>query len=53
MDYVSKLTELLMIEAESERLRTEMVAQRDISFTFLERLEIYSRLRLKIPKAIQ
>ena len=25
-DYVSKLTELLMIEAETERLRTEMVA---------------------------
>ena len=52
-DYVSKLTELLMTEAESERLRTEMIAQRGISFTFIERLQIYSKLRLQIPKTIQ
>ena len=52
-DYVSKLTELLRMEAESERLRIEMIAQRGISFTFVERLPIYSKLRLEIPKTIQ
>lgn len=52
-DYVSKLTELLMVEAECERLKTEAVAASNISFVFEERLEIYSKLRLKIPKTIQ
>ena len=52
-DYVSKLTELLMVEAECERLKTESVAASDIAFEFEERLEIYSKLALKIPKALQ
>lgn len=52
-DYISKLTELLMIEAECERLKTESIAARDIQFVFEERLQIYSKLRLKIPKSLQ
>ena len=47
-----KLSELLMVEAECERLKTEAIAARDISFVFEERLEIYSKLILKIPKSI-
>ena len=53
IDYISKLIELLMVEAESERVRTESVAQKDIQFVFEQRLEIYSRLLLKIPKSVQ
>ena len=45
-DYVSKLVELMMVEAESERVRTESVAQRNIPYVFDTRLEIYSRLTL-------
>lgn len=52
-DYVSKLSELLMVEAECERLKTESVAASGIEFAFEERLEIYSKLRLKIPKTHQ
>ena len=49
-DYMKKLVELLAVEAECERLNTEMVAASSISYFFEERLEIYSRLQLQIPK---
>ena len=52
-DYVSKLVELMMVEAESERMRTESVAQKNIPYVFDTRLEIYSRLTLWIPKDVQ
>ena len=42
--YVEKLKDLLLIEAECERLNTEMIAESGIYFEFEERLEIYSRL---------
>ena len=49
-DYMKKLVELLAVEAECERLNTEMIAASNVSFSFLERLEIYSRLQLYVPK---
>ena len=51
--YLAKLTELLFVEAECERLNTEMIAEKDIPFRFKERLEIYSALWLEVPKTIQ
>lgn len=52
-DYLCKLKELLVIERQVERLTTEMIAEKDVEFSFDERLEIYSRLRLRVPKTIQ
>ena len=52
-DYVAKLTELLFVEAECERLNTEMIAEKNIRFTFKERLAIYCTLWMEIPKTIQ
>ena len=45
-DYIAKLIELLVVEAECEKLNTEMTAARNIPFHFEERLEIYSKLHL-------
>ena len=33
-DYTAKLTELLMVEAECERLQTESIAAENVSFSF-------------------
>lgn len=52
-DYIDKLSELLLIEAEVEKLNTEMIAEKSIEFHFEERLEIYSRLMLFVSKDIQ
>ena len=49
-DYVNKLLEILLTEAECERIKTESIAAKDISFVFEERLDIYSKLILKVPK---
>ncbi len=46
LDYVNKLIELVAVEAECERLKTESIAASNVPFVFEERLEIYSRLRL-------
>ena len=43
-DYVNKLTELVAVEAECERLKTESVAAKNVQFIFEERLEIFSKL---------
>jgi len=51
-DYIAKLSELLMMEAEVEKLNTEMIAEKNIYYEFEEQLEIYCRLRLEIPKTI-
>ncbi len=51
-DYLNKLTELVAVEAECERLKTESIAASHVPFAFEERLEIYSRLRLSVPKTI-
>lgn len=45
-DYVEKLKELLLIEAECDRVSTEVVAEPDVYFQFEECLKIYSRLLL-------
>mmetsp|Transcript_1551 Transcript_1551/g.2135 ORF Transcript_1551/g.2135 Transcript_1551/m.2135 type:complete len:129 (-) Transcript_1551:2234-2620(-) len=52
-DYTAKLTELLMVEAECERIKTESIAADNVPYTWNERLEIYSRLTLMIPKNLQ
>ncbi len=52
-DYIAKLSELLLVEAEVEKLSTEMIAEKNIQFQFLERLEIFSSLLLYVPKEIQ
>lgn len=52
-DYLDKLTELMFVEAECERLNTEMIAEKNIKFEFKERLEIYCTLWLEVPKTIQ
>lgn len=41
------------MEAEVEKLNTEMIAEKNIYFEFEEQLEIYCRLRLEVPKTIQ
>ena len=43
-DYTAKLTELLLVEAECERLATESIADENVPFIFKERLEIYSKM---------
>lgn len=40
------------MEAEVEKLNTEMIAEKNIYFEFEEQLEIYCRLRLEVPKTI-
>ena len=52
-EYAKKLEELVLIEAECERLSTEMIAEKDVPFEFEECLEIYSRLCLMVPKELQ
>lgn len=52
-DYTKKLQELLVMEAECERLSIESIAAKNVSFNFMERLEIYSKLQLWIPKDFQ
>ena len=52
-DYESKLIELLMIEAKCEQVETEATNACGINFCFEERLKIYSKLRLSIPKKFQ
>ena len=51
-EYVEKLKEFLMTEAECESLDTELIAQSNVYFEFEERQKIYSRLCLQVPKEI-
>ena len=37
-DYVAKLTELLLVQAECDRLSVEMIAAKNVAFAFEERL---------------
>ena len=52
-EYLAKLEEMLEKEAEIDRLSVETIAEKDVEFVFEERLEIYSRLRLRVPKTHQ
>jgi len=40
-------------EAEIERLSIETVAEEDVEFQFEEQLEIYCKMRLRVPKTHQ
>ena len=51
--YLEKLEELLDGEAEIERLSTETVAEEGVEFQFEEQLEIYCKMRLRVPKTHQ
>ena len=51
-DYISKLSEMLLVQAECDRLSVEMVAEKNVSYVFEEKLQIYSRMKLKIPKKL-
>ena len=50
---MAKLKELLLVEAECERAQVESIAADTIPFKFEERLEIYSKLTLFVPKSLQ
>lgn len=49
-DYLSTLSNLLDNESQLERLNIEMYAEKDISFQFIERLEVYCKLSMRIPR---
>lgn len=49
-DYVSTLCKLLDNEAQLEQLNIEMYAESNISFQFKERLEVYCKLIMRVPK---
>ena len=51
--YVNKLEQLIETESEINRLSMESVAEKDISFTFEEMLDIYCRMKLRVPKTNQ
>ena len=48
-DYIEKMIELIKVEAECEKIDTEMIALPNVPFRFEERYEIYSMLRFNIP----
>ena len=52
-DYIRKLLELIETEAEIDRLNTEVVAEAGVSFVFKERLEIYCKIEMQVPKTNQ
>ena len=49
-DYIMKLIELVKVEAECERIDSEMLALSNISFNFEERFEIFTKLCLQVPR---
>ena len=49
-DYLEKLVELLEKESLIERLNVETIAETNVEFEFEEVLEIYCRMRLRVPK---
>ena len=51
-EYVEKLKEFLMTEAECACLDTEMIAESNVYYEFVECREIFSLLRLQVPKEI-
>ena len=51
--YVQKLTELVKTEAQINKLMIESIAEKDVAFEFEEVLDIYCRLRLRVPKTNQ
>ncbi len=49
-EYLLKLQEMLEKESLIDRLNVEIIAEKDVQFKFEERLEIYCRMRLRVPK---
>ena len=49
-DYIMKLIELVKVEAECERIDSEMLALSKIPFNFEERFEIFTKLCLHFLK---
>lgn len=52
-EYIKKLKELIDAESEIDRLNTEVIAEKDVVFEFEETLEIYCRIKLRVPKTYQ
>lgn len=52
-EYLEKLKEVINAEAEINRLSIESIAEAGIRFEFEEVLEIYCRMRLRVPKTNQ
>ena len=52
-EYILKLKELIDAETAIDQLRTEVIAEKDIEFEFEEILEIYCRMKLRVPKTNQ
>lgn len=51
--YLFKLEEFLDKEAQIERLGLETIAETNVAFEFEERLKIYCKMRLRVPKTHQ
>jgi len=51
--YLFKLQEFLDKEAEIERLSLETIAEANVAFEFEERLKIYCKMKLRVPKTHQ
>jgi len=48
--YLFKLEEFLEKESEIERLNLETIAESNVAYEFEERLQIYCKMRLRVPK---
>ena len=47
------LYQILKAEEKVDRLNTEVIAEEKVDFVFEEILEIYCRIRMRVPKTIQ
>ena len=48
-----KLKEIIDAESKIDRLNTEVIAESNIEYEFEEILEIYCRMKLRVPKTNQ
>ena len=51
--YIKMLYQILKAEEKVDRLNTEVIAEEKVDFVFEEILEIYCRIRMRVPKTIQ
>ena len=51
--YMMVLYQILKAEEKVDRLNTEVIAEEKVDFVFEEILEIYCRIRMRVPKTIQ
>ena len=52
-EYIVKLKEIIDAESKIDRLNTEVIAESNIEYEFEEILEIYCRMKLRVPKTNQ